>query len=72
MPHISIKDVEAGMELGEDVADRSGRVLMRAGATLSEKHIKVMKPLGVTHISITGEETIRSTPAIIAAHPEFL
>jgi len=55
MPHISIKDVEAGMELSEDVTDRSGRVLMRAGATLSEKHIKVMKTWGVTHISSSGE-----------------
>ena len=72
MAHISIKDAEPDMELGEDVTDRSGRVLLRAGTSLSEKSIKVLKTWGITHITIAGEDSNTPYQEIIAAHPELL
>jgi hypothetical protein len=51
---IAAADIQAGMVLGSDVKDRSGRVLLTGGTELTEKHIWVFKMWGVTEANIKG------------------
>ncbi len=56
MARINIEDVQPGMVLESDAKDRSGRVLLGAGNTLTEKHLKIFKTWGVTEADIKGIE----------------
>lgn len=69
---VSLKDITPGMVLANAATDRNNRVLLAEGATLTEKHIKVFKTWGVTHVQIEGESNIAPLEEIIAAHPEFV
>ncbi len=71
MPKLTISDVEAGMVLSSDVKDRSGRMLLKAGMDLTEKHLKVFKIWGIVQVEIEGEEGVTSLQAVIDAHPEL-
>lgn len=65
---INIDDIESGMVLGGDVKDRTGRVLLVAGTTITEKHIKIFKMWGITDAEITGvdkEEVVAKAAAQI-------
>jgi len=60
------------MILSSDVKDRGGRALLKAGVELSEKHLKIFKTWGITHIEVESDETTTtSLQAIINAHPEL-
>lgn len=54
MARINLEDVRTGMVLESDVKDRNGRVLLGAGATLTEKNLKIFKMWGVTDADIRG------------------
>lgn len=54
MARINLEDVQIGMVLESDVKDRNGRVLLGAGAALTEKHLKIFKMWGVTDADIRG------------------
>lgn len=54
MARINMEDVQIGMVLESDVQDRDGRVLLGAGTTLTEKHLKIFKMWGVTEADIRG------------------
>ena len=49
---LSINDLEPGLTLQSDVRDRSGRVLLRAGAIIDPKHLKIFKAWGVTEVTV--------------------
>ena len=72
MPRISLKEIEKGMVLSGDVTSNNGNVLLKAGVELTDKHIKILKTWGVTHIEIEGEDSSTPLHEIIAAHPEYL
>ena len=76
MATISLECLETGMTLKSAVCDRSGRLLMPAGAELSEKHLKVFRTWGVSEADIVsdsdddsenGPAQISGDPVVIAA-----
>ncbi len=55
----NLEHLKPGMRLRSDVADTSGRVLLRAGSVISEKHLKIFATWGVTEADVeTGPEKI--------------
>ena len=52
MAHIPLEALESGMILKTDVCDRSGRLLLPAGAELTDKMLKVFRTWGITHADI--------------------
>lgn len=75
MPTISTNDLRPGMVLSSDAVHSNGRVLLRNGATLEEKHIKMFKTWGLVNAAIEGvtREQVESealnnlNPAILEA-----
>jgi len=51
---INIENIEPGMVLAGDAKARNGRVLLRAGKTITEKHIETFKAWGVTEADVEG------------------
>lgn len=51
--------------MSSDVKDSYGRTLLRAGVSLTEKHITMLKAWGVTEISVKGEEKKEEVPATV-------
>ena len=73
MSMISFDNLEPGMVLSADVKDRSGRVLLAAGNTLTEKSLRVFKMWGVTEAEVAGvaqEEIIAKKSASL--NPELV
>ena len=48
MTVIKLKNLKVGMVLAGDAKDLNGRVLMKSGAKITEKHLKILKSWGVT------------------------
>ena len=77
---VQIDNVEVGMVLASDVQDRNGRMLLGAGAELTQKHLVVFRTWGVIEVDIAGidyaqeESSIPAEldPAAIAAAQEEL
>lgn len=55
MGTVSIENIETGMVLASDVRDRSGRMLLVAGAELTQKHLVVFRTWGVLEADIAGQ-----------------
>lgn len=53
---INLDDITPGMTLGGDVCDRSGRVLLAKGQTVTEKQLRIFKMWGITEANIEGAE----------------
>jgi hypothetical protein len=53
---ISLDAIKPGMVLAGDVKDRSGRILLSAGAEINEKHLRIFKMWGILGIPVQGEE----------------
>jgi len=51
-----IDSLETGMVLDQDVHDRSGRLLLGAGSTLTQKHLMIFRTWGIEEVSIEGVE----------------
>ncbi|CAK0765216.1 conserved hypothetical protein [Gammaproteobacteria bacterium] len=56
MATIKMEQANAGMIVAVDVKDRSGRVLVRSGAEITDKHIKMLKTWGIRFIEIVTED----------------
>lgn len=55
MTKILLDNVEIDMELNSDVVDRQGRVLLKKGVILTEKHLRVFNTWGVLEVDIKGD-----------------
>lgn len=55
MAKILLDNVETGMELSADVVDRQGRILLKTGVVLTEKHLRVFHTWGVLEVDIKGD-----------------
>ncbi len=53
---ISLDAIKPGMILASDIKDRNGRVLLSAGAEITEKHLRIFKIWGILEAHIQGEE----------------
>ena len=61
MAKILLNNVEIGMELDADVVDRQGRVLLKSGITLNEKHLRVFNTWGILEVDIKGDVEAEET-----------
>lgn len=65
---VAVDNLEPGMVLAGDVHDRSGRMLLGAGAELTQKHLVIFRTWGVLEVDIAGlggEEATEQIPADI-------
>lgn len=75
MGTVSIDNLAAGMTLKSDVRDRSGRLLLPAGAELAEKHLQIFRSWGVLEADVDGgsesdvgvQSSFEIDPEILAA-----
>ena len=51
---INLEDLKPDMLLEDDVLARNGRVLLRGGNRLTEKHLGIFKAWGVTEAGVHG------------------
>lgn len=54
MGMLPIDSLEIGMVLASDVQDRNGRMLLGAGAELTQKHLTIFRTWGVIEADIAG------------------
>jgi hypothetical protein len=54
VPTITVDDLQPGMILKSDAVHHNGRVLLRGGITLQDKHIKMFKTWGLVSADIEG------------------
>lgn len=65
MTVLRLESLNPGMVLSRDVCDRKGRVLLPAGAELTEKHLRIFQTWGVVEADITGDGgMIRTRPRL--------
>lgn len=58
---IAIDRAKAGMSLNRDVIDREGQVLVRSGATLTERSLHLIRARGIQRIDV-AERTPADDP----------
>ena len=66
MGRVAIDNIETGMVLASDVHDRSGRMLLGAGAELTQKHLVIFRTWGVLEADIEGQGNHDSVDTIPA------
>lgn len=54
MGRLNIDQIDAGMILATDVLDRNGRILLKEGLEITQKHLTILKQWGVTDADIAG------------------
>lgn len=54
MGKVSIDDLQPGMVLAADALANDNRVLLKAGATIQDKHIRVLKSWGLLELDVQG------------------
>jgi hypothetical protein len=76
---VAIENIEIGMVLSSDVRDRSGRMLLGAGAELTQKHLVIFRTWGVLEVDIVGQGSVAAyqmpadvDPQLVAAAEEAL
>lgn len=75
MGRIGVGALKTGMVLAEDVKDGNGRMLLNAGVSLTDKHLRIFKIWGVSEVDVEGvsreavdqEEVADIDPALLAA-----
>lgn len=75
MAVVHIDNMVPGMVLSRDVLDRSGRMLLPAGAELTEKHFSIFRMWGILEAEVAGEAVVEDTEASATAvevDPEVL
>jgi len=55
---VHIDNLVPGMVLCRNVCDRSGRMLLPAGAELTEKHFSIFRMWGILEVEIVGESVV--------------
>lgn len=63
---LNIDNLEVGMVLASDVKDRNGRMLLGAGAELTQKHMTVFRTWGVIDVDIAGIDYVQEESSVPA------
>ena len=63
---VAVENIETGMVLASDVHDRSGRMLLGAGAELTQKHLVIFRTWGVLEADIVGHGSAEGADQIPA------
>lgn len=80
MSAIHLDNIAAGMVLGKQVCDVTGRVLLPEGVTLSEKHVRILRTWGILEVEVIGDSdrppehasSVCLDPARVAAAEAYL
>ncbi|AJY70645.1 hypothetical protein [Geobacter sulfurreducens] len=79
MGMVPIDNLDVGMTLAADVIDRTGRLLLGAGAELTAKHLHIFRTWGVAEADIAGMDDdpgnhlpLEISPAELATAEEAL
>jgi hypothetical protein len=56
---VPVRDLSVGAMVATDVVDRSGRVLLRSGSTIEDRHLRILAMWGVTEVDVAGESGAR-------------
>ena len=56
MNQVSLDKLETGSVLAADVKDRSGRLLLKAGCEVEERHLKIFQTWGISTVCIADAE----------------
>lgn len=70
---LAVDDLVEGMELDADVFDGVGRVLVKAGAVVGEKHLRIFRMCGVDEVRVRREvpdESLRPDPELLRQRAE--
>lgn len=51
---LRIEQIQAGMELAQDIVSFNGSTLLKSGAVLTEKHLNAFQMWGITEADIKG------------------
>lgn len=62
MLHLDLEDIRAGMVIGQDVLGAKGQLLLCAGATLTGKHLEVLRANRVQELLIRPTTPTASAP----------
>ncbi len=54
MGRLNLDEIQLGMVIATDVLDRNGRVLLKTGMQISDKHLRILKQWGITDADIEG------------------
>lgn len=68
MEYVTLDQIQTGMVVEENVVDKSGRMLLPAGKEITEKHLKVFKTWGVTHVAVGGGESKETENELVQHH----
>ena len=62
MAILKLKDIKANMKVIDDVVNFKGAVLIKAGSTVTDKHLKALELWGITEANIEDncQNTIKS------------
>lgn len=79
MPIRSTTDLQPGMVVAADIQDPNGRLIVPAGTTLTDRHIKALKMWGIGQVNIAGEakesgseQAVTIDPAIAEAAKNYV
>ena len=68
---LNINDIGEGMELAEDIVNLNGRILLKAGFIITERHIQALRAWGIAEANIRGVERDNlDEPSLAAVDPE--
>lgn len=69
---VPIDNLAVGMVLARDVHDRTGRLLLGAGAELTPKHLTIFRTWGVAEADIAGVDGEEAAPLPAEVDPQAL
>ncbi len=70
MLNLNLDELRAGMVLGQDILGTQGQLLLRAGATLNDKHIQVLRANQIKSVLIGTAPEPASAAALDPAEIE--
>jgi hypothetical protein len=54
MPRIQLRQLQAGQKLAKDALNAYGRLLLKAGTTIDERHLEILRTWGIVEVDIAG------------------
>jgi hypothetical protein len=73
MSKLPAENLIPGMVLAADVRDRNGRLLLKAGTELTEKHLYILRTWGIVEAEVVGVAEDQVCPSgVDAIDPEVL
>jgi hypothetical protein len=61
MPPVRLENLETGFLIATDVRDSHGRLLIKAGIQISDKHLQIFKMWGIYEVNIEPVNNISSS-----------